>query len=153
MAIDLSTAGVKILYGIEATADTKPASFTNIVGVKSIPEINPEPSQLQTTSLNETEYHTYIDGLKDVGGSIALTFNMTEEFSTTWESIVEASESARAEGKKVWFEVLVPGLTKAFFLVGKPSPLAWGGADVDSVLETTVYVTPEKIKGWDTKVA
>lgn len=65
MAIELSTAGIKVLYGVEGTANTKPSSFTNIPGPKSIPEINPEPNQLQTTSLNATDFHTYIDGLKD----------------------------------------------------------------------------------------
>lgn len=78
---------------------------------------------------------------------------MTDEFLSTWENIVSADESARESGKKLWFEILIPGLTKAFYFVGKPSPLGWGGAEVDSVLETSVYITPEEIKGWDAKVS
>mgnify|MGYP004449692567 FL=1 len=46
MAIELSTAGIKLAYAIETTAGTKPSAFTNIAGVKSLPNLNPEPATL-----------------------------------------------------------------------------------------------------------
>ena len=64
MAINLSTAGVKLAYAVEETAGARPASgYTRIYGAKSTPSLNPSPDTLETTTLDETEYKTYIDGL------------------------------------------------------------------------------------------
>ena len=79
MAINLSTAGVQLLYAVEATKGTRPTSgYTRIKGIKSTPSLNPSPETLETTTLDETEYKTYIDGLKDLGGALEFTFNLTE---------------------------------------------------------------------------
>ena len=80
MAINLSTAGVKLAYAVEETAGTRRTSgYTRIYGVKSTPSLNPSPDTLDTSTLDELEYKTYIDGLKDLGGALEFTFNLTEE--------------------------------------------------------------------------
>lgn len=152
MAIELSTAGILLGYGVEQTAGTKPTAFTQVKGVKSLPDMNPEPSTLETTPLEATEWKTYIDGLKDPGGALPVGFNMSEELQTTWDDIIEKYETAAAAGKKMWWEFYVPGLTKAFFFTGNPSPLGFAGAEVDSVLENSAYITPTGNIGWDTAV-
>ena len=63
-AIDLSTAGIMVGYAIETVAGTKPSAFTNIPNPKSIPDTNPEPSTYDSTSLNATEWKTYVEGLR-----------------------------------------------------------------------------------------
>lgn len=153
MAIELSTAGILLGYGVETTAGTKPTAFKKIPGAKSLPDFNPEPSTLETTPLEATEWKTYLDGLKDPGGALGIRFNMTQEFHEVWEDIMEAYETAKAAGKAVWWEFYVPGLTKAFFFTGNPSPLGFAGAEVDSVLENTVYVVPTGNIGWETAIA
>ena len=152
MAIELSTAGILLGYAVEQTAGTKPTAFTQIKGAKSLPDFNPEPSTLETTPLEATEWKTYIDGLKDPGGALSVTFNMTEDLQTTWDAIVEAYKTAAEAGKKTWCEFYIPGLTKAFFFTGNPSPLGFAGAEVDSVLENTAYITPNGNIGWATAV-
>lgn len=155
MAIELSTAGIQLLYAVEDTAGTtSPAGleFTRIKGVKSLPDMNPEPSTLETTSLDALEFKTYIDGLKDIGGALTINFNMSEEFMTNWTAVCTKYKAAKALGKKVWWEFLIPGLTKAFFFQGNPTDMGFGGAEVDSVLEMPVYVTPTGNIGWDTKI-
>ena len=152
MAIDLSTAGILVGYGVETTAGTKPTSFTKVSSIKSLPDFNPEPSTLETTTLEATEWKTYIDGLKDPGGALGLVVNMTQAFATEWGGIVEAYETAAKADKKMWWEFYVPGLTDAFFFTGNPSPLGFAGAEVDSVLENTAYVTPNGNIGWATAV-
>ena len=48
--IQLSTAGVTLLYAAEATAGTRPTTgYEKISEIKSIPELNPEPDNLETT--------------------------------------------------------------------------------------------------------
>ena len=90
MAINLSTAGIHLFYAVESTAGTRPtakSAYTDLVGVKSTPDFNPAPDTLETTTLNETEWKTYIDGLKDPGGALEFNFNMTQELLTTWDSL------------------------------------------------------------------
>lgn len=152
MAIDLSTAGILLGYGVETTAGTKPTSFTKVSSVKSLPDFNPEPSTLETTTLEATEWKTYIDGLKDPGGALSIGVNMTEAFADEWDGIYTAYKTAAASGKKMWWEFYVPGLTDGFFFTGNPSPLGFAGAEVDSVLENTAYVTPNGNIGWDTAI-
>jgi hypothetical protein len=152
MAIDLSTAGVTVQYAAETTAGTKPTTgYTKIPGIKAIPDLNPEPSGLDTTTLEAEEWKTYIQGLKDPGGAIQFTANNTEEFQTAWTTLVEAYNTAIAADKEVWFAVVIPGLTKSFYFSGKPSDLGLSAIEVDAVLEIQPYITPHKIGGWDTK--
>nr|DAE40931.1 MAG TPA: tail tube protein [Caudoviricetes sp.] len=152
MAIELSTAGILLAYAVETTKGTKPTAFTRIPGAKSLPDFNPEPSTLETTPLEATEWKTYIDGLKDPGGALSVTFNMTQELQTLWDTIVSAYKTAAESGKKMWWEFYVPGLTQAFFFTGNPSPLGFAGAEVDSVLENTAYITPNGNIGWGTAI-
>lgn len=152
MAIDLSTAGVTVQYAAETTAGTKPTTgYTKIPGIKAIPDLNPEPSGLDTTTLEAEEWKTYIQGLKDPGGAIQFTANNTEEFQTAWATLVEAYNTAIAADKEVWFAVVIPGLTKSFYFSGKPSDLGLSAIEVDAVLEIQPYITPHKIGGWSAK--
>lgn len=143
MAINLSTAGVKLEYAVEATAGTRPTTgYTKITGAKSTPSLNPSPETLETTTLDETEYKTYIDGLKDLGGALEFTFNLTEELMTQWETLMTAYETAKAAGKATWFTIVIPGLTQSFYFTGNPSSMGLPETSVSSVLEITNYITP-----------
>lgn len=150
--IDLSTAGVSVQYAVESTAGTRPTTgYTALTGIKAIPDLNPEPGNLETTTLDELEWRTYIPGLKDPGGALAFTANNTEQFQTEWETMIEAAGTAKETGKATWYSIVVPGLTKAFFFAGTPSPLGLSAVEVDSVLEVDGYITPTSVHGWDTK--
>lgn len=143
MAIDLSTAGVQLLYAVEATAGTRPTTgYTRIRGIKSTPSLNPAPDTLETTTLDELEWKTYIDGLKDVGGALEFTFNLTEELVSAWDTLMDAYEAGKLANKATWFCILIPGLTKAFFFTGNPSDMGLPETEVNTVLEITNYITP-----------
>lgn len=153
MAINLSTAGVQLLYAAETTAGTRPTTgYTRIKGIKSTPSLNPSPDTLETTTLDELEYKTYIDGLKDIGGALEFTFNLTEELYDAWEALMTAYETAKATNKAMWFEILIPGLTNAVFFTGNPSAMGLPETEVSSVLETTNYITPTNAPEWLAKV-
>ena len=150
--IDLSTAGVSVQYAVEVTAGTRPTTdYIKLTGIKSIPDLNPEPSNLETTTMDETEWRTYIPGLKDPGGALAFGANNTEAFQTEWESLVTKAEEAAETGMSMWFAIVIPGLTKAFYFAGKPSPLGLSAIEVDSALEIEGYISPSSIDGWQTK--
>ena len=143
MAINLSTAGIKLLYAVETNAGVRPTSgYTRIKGIKSTPSLNPAPDTLETTTLDETEYKAYIDGLKDLGGALEFTFNLTEELITNWTTLMDAYETGKLSNKATWFCIVVPELTKAFFFTGNPSEMGLPETEVNAVLEITNYITP-----------
>ena len=143
MAINLSTAGIHLKYAVEETAGTRPTTgYVDLKGVKSTPNLNPSPDTLETTDLNETEYKTYIDGLKDLGGALEFNFNLTQELVEKWEELMTAYEAAKASGKAVWFLIDIPGLTNGMYFPGNPSDMGIPETEVNSVLEITNYITP-----------
>ena len=149
MAIELSSAGVSVQYAVEETAGTRPTSgYKKITGIKSTPDLNPEASSLDVTDLSDTEWKRYIGGLKDPGGALAFGANNTEAFQTDWSSLVEEYNTAKETGLGMWFAIVIPGLTKSFYMSVEPQPLGLSAIEVDSVLEIEAYASPKKIDGW-----
>ena len=140
----VSTAGMLVKYAVEATAGTRPTSgYTTIPGVKAIPAVFNEPNALQSTDLSAEKNHSYIPGLGDSGGAIALTANDAAEFRTRWNACVTAYAGLTG-GKKMWFEFAYradTGLESCYF-PGEPLPLGFGGAEVDAVLENNANIMP-----------
>jgi hypothetical protein len=152
MGIALSTAGVTFGYAVETSNGTRPTTgYINIPDVKEVPEMNPEPETLETTTLAETEFKTYIEGLKDLGGALSFLANYTTELETVWAALVDAYKTAKTDGKSVWFEVKHPGLTKSVFFTGQPSAMGLPAMGVNSVLETNLYITPTNAPIWEAK--
>lgn len=150
MALELSTAGVSLKYCVETTAGTRPtASYTAVPNIKETPDFNPEPSTLEVTDLSDTVWKRYIAGLKDPVGALSFTANLTSAFKTAWETLVSAYETGIASSKATWFEINVPTVG-SFYFAGIPSELGINGMSVDAVAEVSVYITPNKIHGWDT---
>lgn len=143
MAVNLSTLGVQLHYAVESSAGTRPTTgYTRIYGIKSTPSLNPAPEAIETTTLDELEYKTYVDGLKDLGGALEFTFNLTEELIGKWDALMDAYEAAKAQNLNTWFAIVVPGLSEAFYFPGNPSAMGLPETSVNTVLEITNYITP-----------
>ena len=153
MAIDLTTAGVHLKYAVEATVGAgRPSSgYTDIPGVKSTPSLNPAPEALDATTLNEEEYVVYVQGLKDLGGALEFNFNLTEAFLEAWETVVSQYATAKAASKDMYFEIMIPGLSKSVYFTGIPADAGLPAMEVNSVLETTAYITPTGEPTWAAK--
>lgn len=150
MAQELSTAGVLLKYAVETTAGTRPTTgYTTVPSIKSIPDLNPEPESLEVTDLSDTTWRRYIAGLKDPGGALSFTANLTTAFKTAWGTLVTAYTTGIASNKATWFEIMVPNFG-SFYFAGIPSELGLKAMDVNAVLEDDVYITPNQIHGWDT---
>ena len=157
--INLSTAGIKLGYAVEASkgAGRPTTGYKQLIGVKSTPSLNPAPETLETTTLEETEWKTYIDGLKDMGGALEFTFNLTQELYEQWEGtngLMEKFEAAKLAEKRVYFEIYIPDkpFKQSLFFAGNPSPMGLPETSVSSVLETTNYITPTEAPVWATSV-
>lgn len=150
MANELSTAGVLLKYKVESTAGTKPTgAYTVIPNIVSTGELNSEPDNLEVTDLSDTVWRRYIPGLKDPGGAITFTANLTSAFRTAWESLVAADSTARASSKATWFEIMVP-LVGSFYFTGVPDALGINAYDINSVNQVDVHIVPNTIEGWGT---
>lgn len=152
MALELSTAGVTLRYAVEATTGVRPTTgYTIIPNIKSIPDFNPEPSTIEVTDLSETEFRRYITGLKDLGSSIAFGMNHTDPFQDKWDDLYDEYETARDADLAMWFAVVVPGLSRSFYFIGQPAPLGLGPMEVGAAIESSVFITPNKVEGWAPK--
>lgn len=148
MALEFSTAGITLKYGIEATAGSKPASFTSIPDVVSIEAINEEPNMLDVTNLADLEWTREIPGLRSSGGALNVTVNGTQAFKSVWTALYSSAKTALAANKATWFEITVPGYNSAFFITGMPSDLGFFGAAVDEVYRGDVYISKNTFEGW-----
>nr|DAH66265.1 MAG TPA: tail tube protein [Caudoviricetes sp.] len=70
---------------------------------------------------------------------------------TEWEGVVDAYDTAAAGNKATWFCIVIPGLTKALYFTGQPSPMGMPAMEVSAVLETTLYITPTGAPQWAAK--
>lgn len=143
MSERFSTAGMILCYAPEATKDTRPTTgYIKIPEVKSMPSFNPAPETIESTTLEETEYKTYVKGLKDLGGALEYGANLTDDLMTAWETLLDTFDATVKAGKKVWFAVVHPHLAKATFFTGDPSTIGLNEATVGGMAETTLYITP-----------
>lgn len=141
-----ATAGISFGWAAGTSSDTAPSSFTHIPGITDIPEIgNDAPETLETTSLDNLEYKTYINGLKDTGGAVGLTANDTREFRSAWDAFVAACKAENG----AWAAITIPApLNKRMVFKADAAELGFGGAAVNGVLTTTAYVTPLSEPEW-----
>ena len=146
MANAVSTAGMLVKYAPSVSGNTRPTvNYTLIPGVKAIPELWNDPNMLQSTPLSATKNHTYIAGLNDSGGAIALTVNDHKAFRDAWDTCLSAYATAATANKGFWFELVYQDGSDldSFYFPGEPLPLGFGGAEVDSVLENSANIAPQ----------
>lgn len=152
VAIYMSTAGMQLAYGVETESGQKPEAFTIIQGATSLGEISSEKEQIEVTPLSATEYKEYVGGLADPGGTWEVGFNESNVLHTTWADILEKYTTGIAQNKRMWFEAYHPSLEQAFYIVGEPNTLGFGGAEVSSAYANTGRITINQVAGWDTAV-
>lgn len=143
MSQRVSTAGMYLCWCAETTKGSRPTSGYSIIPeIKSMPSFNPQPETIQSTTLLETEYHTYVEGLKDLGGALSFNANLTDDLVEYWGDLLDAYDTAAEAGKAIWFAVVHPKLANAVFFQGDPATIGLNEAEVGGMAETTLYITP-----------
>ncbi len=147
----VSTLGIKLGYAAETTAGTKPTAFTWLERCNSIGGITLETEQIDASAL-EDEISRYISGRQDTGGTWSVTFNVTDEVIQQLETMIGAY-TALEGGKKMWFEVWSPYLTKAFYVIAQPPKHIPMPEEAQNELQTVeMTFTIEEYKGMDTAI-
>ena len=118
----VSTLGVTFVYGVEATgyAGTKPSSFTQLHRINAIGGITVTPATIDASALEDLVTKT-VAGRGETGGTWTVTVNFTTETEQEWSTLISQYQTAKANGVNMWFETIVPGFTKAFFVVAQPT--------------------------------
>ena len=159
MSIALSSLGVRCYYTVAASnATPTTGTFTEIPEIKSIPSLSPAPDTLETTPLSNTEYKTYINGLKDLGGALEFTANLTQDLLDMWNGTSDEDSNSvmykyenLEEDNSMWMCIVHPDLDKSVFFPFEPARLGLPEIAVNSVLEATIGVTPVGEVVWGTK--
>ena len=139
---------MKVYYAVETSAGSRPTTgLVKIPEIKTIPSFNPSPETIDSTTLEETEYRTFVEGLKDLGGALEFGANLTQELITVWASCNTAHDNLTSD-KAMWFYIIHSGLSSAVAFEGDPSPLGLNESSVGSMLETTLYITPNSAPQW-----
>lgn len=148
MGVALSTLGVEVSY---AFGITRPTSGYTILGdIKEVPDFNPSPDTIEVTPLINTQYKTYVQGLKDLGGDLAFTANFTkallDEYNDASNGILAKYEAglnaSDGNGEKMFLCINHPHLPQSLFINVAPSPIGLNSMSVNSALEVTLHFTP-----------
>lgn len=135
-----SSAGIKLYYGQSTDAKAKPATWTEIPDVTAIPALGGEPNMLDCTPLSETVQKQYIPGLKDPGGALGYTVNMTPEMLTA----TDAASTVPKSPAKMAFAVEFPApLNCHYWYFGSGVNVTPGETEVDAVVTSTFYTSVE----------
>lgn len=144
----ISTLGITFGYG---TGSTKPATFKKLTRINSIGGINIEPEQIDASAL-EDFVTRYVKGRADTGGSFPVVVNFTPETVKEWEALITAYQGL-GEGESMWFETIIPGYAKAFFVIAQPpESIPQPEIGQNELLTMEMNLTIEEYKGMDAKV-
>lgn len=149
----LSTLGITFGWGVETTAGTKPASFKQLTRINSIGGITIENEQIDASALEDL-VSRYIQGRGDTGGSFPVSVNATPETYAEWEEVIEAYNTAKETGKRIWFETIIPGFEEAEFVVAQPpTKIPSPEKTQNELLVVKMNLTIEEFIGMDTKAS
>ena len=145
----LSTLGITFGY---AVGSTKPASFTQLERIVSIGEASVENESIDVSCLEDLT-SKFVRGRGSVTESIPVVVNFTDEVEAQWDAVLTAY-AGRSTGETMWWEVIIPGKTKAaFFKAAPPTALPIPEHTGNASYTATMNLVVEELVGWDTKVA
>lgn len=149
----VSSLGITLGYGVEGTAGTKPITFTELTRINTIGGITIENEQIDASALSDFTSR-YIQGRGDTGGSFPVTVNFTPDTKDEWQAVIEAYNTAKETGLRMWFETIIPGFEDAFFVVAQP-PTAIPQPEIgqNELLTVEFNLTIEEYRGMEAKVA
>lgn len=149
----VSALGVTFGYGVETEAGKKPSVFTRLNRINSIGGITTEPETIDASALEDFVERT-IAGRATTGGSFPVGVNLTPETLTEWEELIAAYKEAKEAGMRMWFETIIPGFERAFFVSAQP-PEAIPQPEIgqNELLVVEFPLSIEEYIGMDAKVA
>lgn len=148
----VSTLGITFGYGVETTAGTKPAAFTELTRINAIGGLSLENQTIDASALTSLVTET-IAGRADTPGNVPVTVNLTPDTKTEWETLITTFK-ALTDSKQMWFQTIIPGFTDSFFFIAQPpQDIPMPEMNQNELLTVEFSLTIVEYKGMDTKVA
>lgn len=156
-SIPLAAIGVKVGYAVETSsaAGTRPTTgYIHIPDIKSTPSLNTTPNTADASTFDNKEFTTYVELLKDLGGALEFNANFTAALQTAWTTMMTAYQNGlknQSGALRTWFVIDVPDVNSAVFFAGQPSKMGLPEMSANSLIETSVYITPISEPAWESK--
>ncbi len=128
------SAGSKLSYGALNQGEY-PASWTDLLGCTEIPEIGGAPDTVESTTLDNLVYRSYVKGLQDLG-SLDFPFNLEKPAATSNINIIAGLDQDTIYG---WMITYASGITVK--IKSKPS-YSFNAVGVNEIESFTLHLIP-----------
>ena len=129
------SAGSKLSYGALGAGGAYPSSWTDLLGCTEIPEIGGAPDTVESTTLDNLVYRSYVKGLQDLG-SLDFPFNLETPAATSNINIIAGLNADTIYGWKITY---ASGITVQ--LKSKPS-YSFNAVGVNEIESFTLHLIP-----------
>lgn len=129
------SAGSKLSYGALGAQGAYPTSWTDLIGVTEIPEIGGAPDTVESTTLDNLVYRSYVKGLQDLG-SLDFPFNLEKPAAAANINIIAGLDQDTIYGWKITY---ASGITVK--LKSKPS-YSFNQVGVNEIESFTLHLIP-----------
>ena len=129
------SAGSKLSYGA-LNQGALPTSWSDLLGCTEIPEIGGAPDTVESTTLDNLVYRTYVKGLQDLG-TLDFPFNLEKPAATANINVIAGLDKNTVYGWKITY---ASGITVAF--KSKPS-YSFNQVGVNEIESFTLHLIPE----------
>ena len=130
------SAGSKLSYGALGAGGAMPSSWTDLLGCTEIPEIGSAPDTVESTTLDNLVYRTYVKGLQDLG-TLDFPFNLEQPATSANINVIAGLTATTVYGWKVTY---ASGITVTF--KSKPS-YSFNAVGVNEIESFTLHLVPE----------
>lgn len=130
------SAGSKLSYGELGTGGVLPSSWTDLAGCTEVPEIGGAPDTVESTTLDNLVYRSYVKGLQDLG-TLDFPFNLESPSATSNINIIAGLDADTQYGWKITY---ASGITVTF--KSKPS-YSLNAVGVNEIESFTLHLIPE----------
>lgn len=146
----LSTLGIVFSYGTEETAGVKPTAFARLHRINSIGGFAVENENIDASAL-EDFVSRYVRGRGDTGGTMPVTVNLTSQTKAQWKKVI-ADYAALTDGKRMWFQTIVPDYGALFIVAQPPTQIPFPSMDQNELLVVEMTLTIDEYPDDDAMV-
>lgn len=130
------SAGSKLSYG-ELANGAFPSSWTDLKGCTEIPEIGGAPDTVESTTLDNLVYRSYVKGLQDLG-TLDFPFNLENPATASNINVISGLDEDTLYG---WQITYASGITVK--IKSKPS-YSFNAVGVNEIESFTLHLIPEE---------
>lgn len=131
------SAGSKLSYGALGSGGAFPTSWTDLAGCTEIPEIGGAPDTVESTTLDNLVYRSYVKGLQDLG-TLDFPFNLELPSATSNINVIAGLTATTVYGWKITY---ASGVTVQ--IKSKPS-YSFNAVGVNEIESFTLHLIPEE---------